>query len=263
MRTDIHKEFEQEGFLVHDFQFSDALLEECAAVTAQYIGQAGRVQELWRRETAVKTLASHPEVISILSELYGREAFPFQTLNFMRGTEDTLHSDTLFFDSKPAGYMCGVWVALEDIDMDNGPLVYYAKSHKLPVADLQEIQSSPQKRTAPFYEAQSRNFEKKYGTIKKGQAIIWSSNLLHGGAPVIDKSRTRLSQVTHYYFKGCAYHTPLYENVETGQNFWRSPYNIREGRFVLARENGKIKWPKPRHLISDVANIVFRRTHAR
>ena len=32
----------------------------------------------------------------------------------------------------PEGFMCGVWVALEDMDMDNGPLVYYPGSHQLP-----------------------------------------------------------------------------------------------------------------------------------
>ena len=42
------------------------------------------------------------------------------------------HSDAIHFNSDPPGFMCGVWVALEDIDMDNGPLVYYPGSHKLP-----------------------------------------------------------------------------------------------------------------------------------
>jgi ectoine hydroxylase-related dioxygenase (phytanoyl-CoA dioxygenase family) len=28
--------------------------------------------------------------------------------------------------------MCGVWIALEDVDERNGPLVYLPGSHKLP-----------------------------------------------------------------------------------------------------------------------------------
>jgi len=28
--------------------------------------------------------------------------------------------------------MCGVWLALEDIDADNGPLIYYPGSHRGP-----------------------------------------------------------------------------------------------------------------------------------
>ena len=31
--------------------------------------------------------------------------------------------------------MCGVWVALEDITEDNGPLHYYPGSHRLPDYD--------------------------------------------------------------------------------------------------------------------------------
>lgn len=39
---------------------------------------------------------------------------------------------TIHFNSIPSSYMCGAWVALEDINMDNGPVVYYPGSHKLP-----------------------------------------------------------------------------------------------------------------------------------
>jgi hypothetical protein len=44
---------------------------------------------------------------------------------------------------------------------------------------------------------------------RKGQALIWVANLLHGGDRVVDFERTRWSQVTHYYFEGCSYYTPL------------------------------------------------------
>jgi hypothetical protein len=63
--------------------------------------------------------------------------------------------------------------------------------------------------------------EPEYGTIKKGQALVWASNLLHGGAPQRDPERTRHSQVTHYFFKDCKYYTPmLTTDTET---FWRDP----------------------------------------
>ena len=42
--------------------------------------------------------------------------------------------------------------------------------------------------------------------MKKGTALIWSANLLHGGGIIVDKDRTRFSQVTHYNFKGCDYY---------------------------------------------------------
>jgi hypothetical protein len=63
--------------------------------------------------------------------------------------------------------------------------------------------------------------EPSYGRLRKGQALIWASNLLHGGAPQRDPQRTRLSQVTHYYFDGCQYYTPMYSTPEHTE--WRHP----------------------------------------
>ena len=35
--------------------------------------------------------------------------------------------------------MCGVWMALEDVHEDNGPLHYYPKSHKLPFYEMSDM----------------------------------------------------------------------------------------------------------------------------
>jgi hypothetical protein len=53
------------------------------------------------------------------------------------------------------------------------------------------------------------------------QAILWASNLLHGGAPQADRSRSRHSQVTHVFFEGCRYYTPMLSDSE--RTHWRDP----------------------------------------
>ena len=54
--------------------------------------------------------------------------------------------------------------------------------------------------------------------IKKGSALIWSANLLHGGIPVENPEKiSRLSQATHYYFEGCKhYYAPMFSNPLEG-----------------------------------------------
>ena len=53
------------------------------------------------------------------------------------------------------------------------------------------------------------------------EAIVWAANLLHGGAHQNDRDRTRFSQVTHYFFEGCRYYTPM---ASEGDNIrWRDP----------------------------------------
>ena len=61
--------------------------------------------------------------------------------------------------------------------------------------------------------------------MKKGQAIIWASNLLHGGEQVKDINSTRHSQVTHYFFESEYYYTPLMSHKD--KIFYRNPIWIK------------------------------------
>ena len=63
--------------------------------------------------------------------------------------------------------------------------------------------------------------EPHYGLLKKGQALVWASNLLHGGAHQQDRERSRHSQVTHVFFEGCRYYTPMRSDSE--RIHWRDP----------------------------------------
>jgi ectoine hydroxylase-related dioxygenase (phytanoyl-CoA dioxygenase family) len=187
----------------------------------------GRILDVWQIDENVKAVATNPTVLAILEELYGRKPLPFQTINFEYGTEQAVHSDTIHFNSEPPGFMCGVWVALEDIDMDNGPLIYYPGTHRLPEVKMQDVGAPPGHESYPEYErfitekVEREGHEARYGTMRKGQALIWSSNILHGGAPRRDSSRTRESQVTHYFFEGCRYYTPLLS--DESEIHWRDP----------------------------------------
>ena len=107
-------------------------------------------------------------------------------------TQQPAHSDTIHFNSRPPGFMAGVWVALEDADMDNGPLFYYPGSQKLPEVTMQDVGVEADYSQYPHYEDYIRKLvaehglEPEYALIKKGQALIWSANLLHGGTPAND-----------------------------------------------------------------------------
>ena len=84
-----------------------------------------RVQDAWKFDADVRAIAANEVVLGLLSKLYGRAAFPFQTLNFPVGTQQEMHSDSVHFSSLPERFMCGVWLAMEDVGPDSGPLFYY------------------------------------------------------------------------------------------------------------------------------------------
>lgn len=209
-----------------------------------------RVQDLWKYSEAVKLMACQPDILNVLEFLYERSVIPFQTLNFRVGSEQMAHSDTLHFSSLPAKFMCGVWVALEDITEDNGPLFYYPKSHKNQEFNFSHFKNSAEDTTYANYHEYEKfmenimnvsQFEKKKFFAKKGDVLIWSSNIIHGGCPVNDLKSTRFSQVTHYYFKDCIYYTPMLSNMVTNELFIRHfVENIRTGKIEKQSLNGNI-----------------------
>lgn len=270
--AELREKFDRDGYVVIDFQLSEAILDGVVVDTTQTPVYAdlqcdgtypngSRVQDHWKASRNVRALATHPTILQTLEELFGRSPLPFQTLNFPVGTEQSIHSDTIHFNSMPAGYMCGVWVALEDIDMNNGPLTYYPGSHKLPEITMDDVEGSgnikrryvtrfvdslrslvswrggdtsgmtvgtmTDGKTYADYERliedviAKAQLEPDYGIMNKGQALIWAANLLHGGAPHTDRRRTRHSQVTHYFFQNCQYYTPLFSRGTKIQ--WRNP----------------------------------------
>ena len=179
-----------------------------------------RVPDAWTVSESVRKIATNPAILNLLSELYGRRAFAFQTLNFAVGTQQHIHADLVHFCARPAHFMCGVWVALEDIRAESGPLIYYPGSHKWPVILPEDIGAPLASSGSPYehyhllekaWEAQieERGAEPVQFLPRKGQALIWDANLWHGGGPQTDRSLTRHSQVTHYFFEGCSYWTPL------------------------------------------------------
>lgn len=214
-----------------------------------------RVQDVWKTNADAKRIAINPRLLDLLGSLYGRKAIPFQTLNFPVGTQQHFHSDSVHFSSRPERFMCGVWVALEDVDASNGPLEYYPGSHRLPIYTNEHVGRNPPSGDAhgtyPQFLKLWPELVRVHGLKReefhprKGQALIWSANLLHGGSRQHDKSRTRWSQVTHYYFENCAYYTPLSEVLLKDRTL-RHIVNIETGLPVPNILNGEIIQDIPR-----------------
>lgn len=194
--------------------------------TIKNSGRVQRLQDAWAHNEDVRAIAANPAVLDLLGKLYGRRAFPFQTLNFPVGTQQHLHSDSIHFSSIPERFMCGVWLAMEDIHATAGPLTYLPGSHKWPILNNTMIgrsgfENARESAQAPFEAAwkalvEHSGAQQETFLARKGQAFIWAANLLHGGSPQTDPTRTRWSQVTHYYFDDCIYYTPAFSDEPLG-----------------------------------------------
>ena len=214
-------QFHADGFMVFDPMIPEAVLDRAVDFVNNQpevkdgVHHGSRVFDGWTFSRAIKDIALAPRVHRLLRQLYYRKPLPFQTLNFPIGTEQKVHSDTIHFHSDPPSYMCGVWTALEDIDMENGPLIYYPGSHKLPLVEIEHFAPAPGFEHYADYEkvieklVKDRGLTPHYAVIKKGLCFVWAANLLHGGSVHRDKGRTRHSQVTHYFFEGCQHYRPM------------------------------------------------------
>lgn len=241
------RHFAEEGYVLLNLEQQD-IEGLCPVITGdlhnRYEGRE-RVQDAWRFSSAVRSLAIDSQVLRILRLFYQRDPLPFQTLNFHRGTQQATHSDTIHFHSVPHRFMCGVWVALEDIDEENGPLHVYPGSHTLPIWNFHDLGLPAGAEHYHAYEAciqkhiEALGLQKKLLTTKKGQAVIWAANLLHGGERILDPMRSRHSQVTHYFFADCLYYTPMLSEPYLGKVHLRHITDIRTGLPVKNRYNGK------------------------
>lgn len=210
-----------------------------------------RLQDAWRRCDAVRELASAEEVITTLRDLYAREPIPFQTLNFRRGSEQHIHSDLAHFASMPQHFMAGVWIALEDVseEIGNGPLVYYPGSHRLPTIQPHDLgEGGGYRGAAARYAAYASYIQEvveelhlrpKVIDAKRGDVLIWAANMLHGGLRIARPETTRNTQVTHYFFEGCRYYTPMNSHPALPAYWWRRVTDVRDGRVVPHMVDGR------------------------
>jgi hypothetical protein len=256
------QKFRRDGYVVLDFPDPDfeqlaqaikanlaPLYDQAAWARFREGGEADlRLRDAWRTDPNVRRLAANPAIIRLLTTLYGARAWPFQTLNFPVGTQQAMHSDAVHFNSAPERFMCGVWVALEDVSLDAGPLFYYPGTHRWPIYGNEHIgrcmatyPGRPgQAPFEPVWEAlvEAHGAQPQQFAAKKGQALIWAANLLHGGAPQLNRALTRWSQVTHYFFEDCAWYAPLFSDPFFGKIYFRRLRNIATGEFMRQQYAG-------------------------
>ena len=189
-----------------------------------------RLFEGWKQSKNIRKLAVNNKILDTLKLLYNKTPIPFSTINFIKGSNQPLHSDCIHFNTIPFKWMSGVWVALEDTNKYNGTLRVIPGSHKWDIYDYNCLQfenidliENGEKINYRKYEKfiemliESKKAEETIIELKKGQALIWAANLLHGGIPIYDKNLTRKTQVTHYFYNNCdKYYHPMFSKPLKG-----------------------------------------------
>jgi ectoine hydroxylase-related dioxygenase (phytanoyl-CoA dioxygenase family) len=183
--------------------------------------KVNRLLNLFRTNKQVDNIFRDESLLRILSFILGKEALPFQTINFCYSSSQPAHSDAIHLTTEPLGYSLGVWVALEDVQVGSGEFFFYPGSHKLQYVLNQDFNRDSL--ILPTPDSLHKLYEKKLEEIistsglvqqtflaKKGDILIWHTNLIHGSVPKQNNTLTRRSQIMHYFAKGVlCYHEML------------------------------------------------------
>lgn len=168
-----------------------------------------RIHELHAASTTALRLYLHPTLHRYASLILGEPAVATQSLYFEYGSQQALHRDSTVVPTPHFGRLVAAWIALEDISAESGPLMYVPGSQRLPFFDFgtNEFTYDPSRHTpaeveraVAFYdrELQRSGLGQQQFVARRGQALIWHSALMHGGAMPKDEAKTRKSFVVHY-----------------------------------------------------------------
>jgi ectoine hydroxylase-related dioxygenase (phytanoyl-CoA dioxygenase family) len=159
-------------------------------------------------ESALRALFSE-KISRFLRIVFEDDPLLFQSLSFERGSEQAMHQDTAYVVVNSPMELAASWIALEDIREGSGELMYYEGSHRLPEYDFggqykhwnpvrDGIQQHEEWNRLLNQNAKAMGLPTRTFLPKKGDALIWSADLAHGGSAVTDRSLTRRSLVGHY-----------------------------------------------------------------
>tara|TARA_A100001011_G_C14300905_1_gene840731 strand:- start:18 stop:908 length:891 start_codon:yes stop_codon:yes gene_type:complete len=142
----------------------------------------------------------HKSISNALREFNGeKDHIHYQSMFFDKSTGTQLHQDTWYLDTQPRGNLVGVWIALEDININSGPFIVYTNTDKKII--------NPSKYDFKDLENDKR-FKKDYSDSKKfqflaqkGDLLIWDSFSIHGAETALEENSTRKSITSHFYPK--------------------------------------------------------------
>ncbi|MGA8534890.1 MAG: phytanoyl-CoA dioxygenase family protein [Candidatus Tumulicola sp.] len=177
-----------------------------AANRANTLEKEAKILDMHEASQSAQQIIFSPAISRFLNIIFERPALAFQSLGFLRGSQQGVHRDTAFVRVSSSQEFVASWIALEDIVPGSGELEYYVGSHALPDylfsgGDRWVKPGNPE--VDGFSEglhamARAAKLDFTQFRPKKGDVLIWAAELMHGGSHIENEKQTRKSLVTHY-----------------------------------------------------------------
>lgn len=180
----------------------------------------------------IEKIMAHPKAIECMELLLDSEIQGVQTWAYFKPPGELgrdAHQDG-FYSQAGWNKIANVSISLDESDESNGGLWAFEGSHYLPLLDIEvdedRVKSNPghwrNERGKASKMPEGHNFPKIYATLKKGQAFLIHSHLVHG-SDTNNGDKFRRSILTGYMLKG--------GYLRQGEHMKREPidvYSIRD-----------------------------------
>lgn len=195
---------------------------ECPAIVRGIAGwhegmnaAPAKVLDLHWFSNAIRDVIFSPQIMAFLHLVFDSKALASQTLGFYRGSAQDPHQDSAYVPYTLAQAFVASWIALEDVAAGAGELFYFEGSHRLEdflygdeyKSVVEAIRAGVPRDALDIdidrhmagirRRCELAGFTEKRFRPKRGDVLIWHSDLVHGGSS-ISEAHTRRSIVTHY-----------------------------------------------------------------
>ncbi len=221
------EKFQNDGYFIMNNSIENEIIDDALNAIKQFKqdniimwtrnqdknGFVRRVTSLHRYNKKIMKLFSGNLAARLADYIFNDSSSIYTSLFFEAGSEQPIHRDTPYFHTKPVNKFLGFWVALEDVNLSNGPLKLIPKGHNSSELDLKSIalekyqdlnQIDPNDpdlwdkyQKIMYQKCLDEGLCEEVVEMKKGDTLIWHSMLPHGGSKIKDQLATRNSIVFH------------------------------------------------------------------
>ncbi|WP_135550653.1 phytanoyl-CoA dioxygenase family protein [Paenibacillus cymbidii] len=141
-----------------------------------------------------------PVIRGALRQIYGQEALGIQTMYFYKdpgSPGQSAHQDYYYIKNEP-NTITATWMALEDVDTENGCMHVIPGSHRLGLLPHGAVRNI-QEHEANLHEIEGVDLTREIPVpMKKGDVLIFDGLLIHSSTRNRSADRWRRSFVCHY-----------------------------------------------------------------
>ena len=124
-----------------------------------------------------------------LADCFDDEPEAIQTMHFYEGSEHPLHQDRYYLPD-----CMSAWLAMVDVDENNGPLVVQPGSHQGRLV----TKSDARHELLPGETYMEQQHGRYFPIVRQGDVVLFHGRLIHGGAPVRRPGTPRHALACHY-----------------------------------------------------------------